>query len=51
MKCVKNPSLDEVKRVSNEEAEEYANGSGWVYCSKQEWRDHKKPSAPEGAKS
>jgi hypothetical protein len=38
MKCVKNTSTNEVKRVSNEAAERLVANGNYAFCPKSEWK-------------
>lgn len=38
MKCIKRNDGLEIKRVSNEKADELVDSKKWSYCSKKEWK-------------
>lgn len=48
MKCVKNNTTNEIKRVSDTHAEELVN-KGWAYIPKKEWKEtvRKVAAAPD----
>jgi hypothetical protein len=45
MKCVKSEKTGEIKRVSNEHAEELVS-KGWSFIPKKEWKAFRTPVAP-----